>query len=26
LLIERVNKRIERERKRVIRSPDDHTD
>jgi hypothetical protein len=26
LLIERVNKRIERERKRVIRSPDDHID
>ncbi len=26
LLIERVNKRIERERKRIIRSPDDHID
>ena len=25
LLIERVNKRIERERQRTIRSPDDHT-
>jgi len=26
LLIERVSKRIERERQRIIRSPDDHTD
>ena len=26
LLIERVSKRIERERQRVMRSPDDHTD
>ena len=26
LLIERVNKRIERERQRTIRSPDDHVD
>ena len=26
LLIERVNKRIERERQRIIRSPDDNTD
>ena len=26
LLIERVSKRIERERQRIIRSPDDHVD